>query len=282
MLSLYATLRNHLESVDSFDFVSTLTIIIGLVYFADDPLYRVGIAFFAVVSVVYAPAKRSFLFWTALAAYLTFMIALGWETATSDLYLYLYWCVALAVTRLSGQPKRVLSVVARYMIALVFLFSFFWKIVSPDFANGDFFRFSFALDARLAPVAVLFTPMTTQDFLRNREQASFSRLVEGGKVKLFESSQTRVLSRVLALTTLFTEFLVGLAFVTSWRRLGLFRDGLLLFFLLTTYTVAPITRFGALLACMGFSQTENRDYRSLFILAIFWIQISGLWRVFFA
>ena len=282
MLSLYATLRDHLESVDSFDFVSTLTIIIGLVYFADDPLYRVGIAFFAVVSVVYAPVKHSPLFWTALAAYLTFMVTLTWETATSDLYLYLYWCVALAVARLSGQPKKVLTVVARYMIALVFLFSVFWKIVSPDFANGDFFRFSFALDARLAPVAVLFTPMTMQDFLRNRELASFSRLVERGKVELFESKRTRVLSRVLAVTTLLTEFSVGLTFVAPWRRLALFRDGLLLFFLFTTYTVAPITRFGVLLACMGWSQTESRDYRSLFVLAIFWLQIFGLWQVFFS
>ena len=282
MLSLYNRLRNHIESVDSFELVSTLTIIIGIIYFADDPLYKVGLAVFAVASVVYASIKNSFLFWMALTAYLTFMVALSWETTTSDLYLYLYWCIALAVTRLSRHPKKALPIVARYMIALVFLFSVFWKVISPDFVNGDFFRFSFALDARLAPVAILLTPMTMQDFLRNRELASFSNLVKGGKVRLFESSRTRVLSRVLAATTLLIELLVGLTFVTSWRKLRSVREGLLLVFLLTTYTVAPITRFGALLACIGFSQTEDRDYKSLFILAIFWLQFSGLWQVFFA
>lgn len=282
MLSLYTRLRNHIQSVDSFELISTLTIIIGLAYFAEDPLYKVGMAVFAVASVVYAPIKTSFLFWTALAAYLTFMVTLSWETTTSDLYLYVYWCIALAVTRLSINPKRVLSIVARYMIALVFLFSFFWKITSPDFATGNFFRFSFALDARLAPVAILLTPMTMQDFLRNRKLASFSNLVNGNKFKLFESNRTRVLSQVLAVTTLFIELLIGLAFVASWRKLRSFGDGLLLLFLLTTYTVAPITRFGALLACIGFSQAEDHAYKSLFILAILWIQLSGLWQVFFA
>lgn len=282
MLSLYTRFRNHIESMDSFELVSTLTIIIGVIYFADDPLYKVGMAVFAVASVVYAPIKNSFLFWMALAAFLAFMVALSWETTTSDLYLYLYWCIALAVTRLSSNPKGTLAVVARYMIALIFLFSFFWKIISPDFATGNFFRFSFALDARLAPVAILLTPMTIQDFLRNRELASFRNLVQGDKVKLFESSQVRVLSRILAVTTLVIELLVGLAFVTSWRKFKLFKDGLLLLFLLTTFAVAPITRFGVLLACIGFSQAEDRDYKSLFILAIFWIQLSGLWQVFFS
>lgn len=282
MLNLYRRLRNQIESVNSLELVSMLTIVIGLIYIADDPLFKAGMALFAVASVAYAPLKNSFLFWMILAAFTTFMVALSWETAQNDLYLYLYWCIALAVTRLSGNPKKILAVVARYMIALVFLFSVFWKVISPDFANGDFYRFSFALDTRLAPIAIILTPMTMEDFLRNRELASFNNLVKEGKVELFESGRTRVLSRVLAVVTLFTELLVGVAFVASWRKLRSFRNGLLFAFLLTAYVIAPITRFGALLACIGFAQAEDRDYRSLFILAIFWIQLLEFRQVFFA
>jgi hypothetical protein len=213
---------------------------------------------------------------------------LNWQWADNHKYLIAYWCLALALSKLTDDPEGHLRTSARLMIGASFAFAVFWKVVSSDFLNGSFFETSLIFDDRFAYVARLLggliRPLAASNHAAEHSLLAFdSRLTV---VPLQYTDGVRILARFFTWWALITETLVALSFLCSNERklFGIRRDYFLLMFLFSTYSIASVIGFGWVLATMGYAQARDapRFVGRLYLWAVVVMQAYKLpWRAIF-
>lgn len=214
-------------------------------------------------AVLYRKASQSWLFWAVVTSVNGFALIQLWLDEGNHLYLYFYISLAILTALLSRAPAAVFRINARLIIGLVFAFATLWKLFTPSFISGEFFRYYLVHDDRLAPIGVVLTELTFDDVFLNRE--NLDRLPEG-EVTLIVPTGVKTLAVALTFLTILTEGVVAACFLWFGRRADKFRDASLIFFLIGAYLVVPVPAFGMGFACLGFGQSKWRYGKAAFLI----------------
>lgn len=240
------------------DLVLRLTLLDLLLRPIGDEELRFPILALAVAGIALPSFLRRPELWAGLALLTGLRVALDWPLPDNHAYLLCYWCLAIAISRLLPDDERVLALNARWLIALVFGLATAWKLVlSPDFADGTFFRATLLLDPRFENFTRLATGLSTEQIEAAR--AALGRHADGGTLPTLAatipSARFEVLAEAMTAWTLVIEAAVAIAF--AWPRdrgPSRARDALLIAFCASTYAVATVEGFGWLLVAMGLAQ----------------------------
>jgi hypothetical protein len=260
-----------------------LTLLLLLLHPVGSGWLRPSILALAAAGLVLPGALRHPALWFALALLGAWRVVAGWPLADNHAYLLIYWCLAIALARLAPDPERALAWNGRALVALVFAFAVLWKLLSPDYLDGRFFRVALVEDRRLEPFATVLGGLDRAQLLERR--AFVARHVDGpalqGKVPP-EPARLRTLALAATWLTFALEAALALAFLAPPGGREWLRHALLLFFCATTYAIAPVASFGWLLLAMGISQCEpaarrtRLAYLGVFAVLIFYARAPWL------
>jgi hypothetical protein len=216
---------------------------------------RPALLVFAAAGLVLPRARRAPLFWLALAGLAAWRVIEGWPLADNHAYLLAYWLLAAGLALLSREPGLVLAWNARALIGLAFAFAVVWKLLSPDYLDGRFFRVTLVEDRRLEPFT-RWAGGLDDEALRER-RSSFGQHVDAPGLTgpaPPEPARLRTLALAATWSALALEAAVAVAFLAPLGRCVWLRHALLLLFCATTYAIAPVASFGWLLLAMGVAQ----------------------------
>ena len=231
----------------------------------------------AAAGLVLPGGLRQPVLWLALALLAAWRVASGWPLADNHAYLLVYWCLAIALALLAADPERALAWNGRALVGLAFAFAVLWKLLSPDYLDGRFFRVALVEDHRLERVATALGGVEREALLARR--AFLGQHVDGPRLAGAaspEPARLRRLAHAATWLTLGLEGAVALAFLAPLGRGAWLRHGLLLAFCASTYAIAPVVSFGWLLLAMGVAQCAPETWRlraaylAVFALLIFY------------
>jgi hypothetical protein len=250
-----------------------------LVVLATDSAWTVAVpvVVLAVTGLVVPATTRRMTFWLALAAALAAAaVNKRWQLDNHQ-FLIVYWCAALGAAAPAVDAVRVRARAARILVGLVFVLAVGWKLLSPDFTQGAFLRYTLLTDPRFSEVATLVGGVAPSDLVDNRARHAAAARPDHpvGPLELRSGPRIDALAHALTGWTLLIEGAVAAAFLVPWRRLGRVRDGALITFVVTTYAVAPVTGFGWVLVAMGLSQADRhrRGVRVAYLAAFLLVQV---------
>jgi hypothetical protein len=212
--------------------------------------------------------------WLIIFCFMAGSLWIWRNSADNHKYLFAYWVLAGALAYPSGNAKATLAFNARYLIAGAFGWAVMWKVGLGEFTDGRFFYYTFLEDSRFEAVARYIGGVPVQDWGRFQDYLQVIKYypgVEGLKAVLPHYPSLWQASLAISYWTLGIEGLIALGFLCSHRR-GMLWVGqtALLIFILTTYPIAPVRMFAALLALMGFASTRDDQPRlRLVFLAVF-------------
>jgi hypothetical protein len=209
-----------------------------------------------------------------------------WFVVDNHAFLRVYWTLAIAVAASLRSPPADFAKGSRRLIGLVFLFATLWKaLLSPDFTDGRYLRFTFMTDSRLAEWSALLGDLPTerQDLNRDLVRDWLASPDAEWDVDFEEPPRLNAIARVSTALILILEFLIAISFLwPPGRGPSRLRDPLLLVFGATTYAVATVEGFGWLLCTMGLAQCDPGRprvalaYLSLFVLILVYARLPWL------
>jgi hypothetical protein len=196
----------------------------------------------------------------------------NWESTDNHKYLLAYWCAAIMLSLGAADQRGFLAKSARSLIGVSFAMAVLWKLRSPDFVTGDFFRIELMIDKRFLAVASWVGGVPTEEVQAFRSAwtslGTIRDVATFGGFSVELPQRMNVVAIAMTIWTLFIEVWVALAFLLPEKTLlGRFRDLPLLVFALSTYAVATVLGFGYLLLAMGLCQTRSRRARPAYIAA---------------
>jgi hypothetical protein len=207
-------------------------------------------------------------YWFALASIVSLGNYLTWYSADNHKYLMAYWCVALGCVHAVPQERRshVLTINARLLLGLCMAFATGYKVLTPSYIDGSFFRYRLLSDKRFKYVACHPGNVPLQTWRENRREED--KLVQGyiygqpvDTVQLIDSPRLRILALGMTWWALVIEGGLALLFLWPGERPALWRHRLLLLFVCTTYAIAPVIGFGWLLVLLGIAQVPESSRR---------------------
>jgi hypothetical protein len=226
----------------------------------------------AAAALIFAGLRAQPTLWAFLASAVGASAFYNWESTDNHKYLLAYWCVGIMLSLGASDQRDFLAKCGRSLIGVSFAMAVLWKIRSPDFITGDFFRIELLVDKRFVSVASWFGGMPVDEVQGFRSTwSSLGTIRDLGAFSGFSvelSPRMNAIAIAMTAWTLFIEIWVALAFLLPERSLlGRFRDLPLLTFALSTYSVATVLGFGYLLLAMGLCQTRSRLARPAYLAA---------------
>ncbi|NEP16858.1 MAG: hypothetical protein F6J97_08120 [Leptolyngbya sp. SIO4C1] len=218
--------------------------------------------------------------WLGLSGLLGLNTLIGWSALVNHEYLITYWVWVCAIATVAQAPGPVLAINAQRLIGLCFGFATLWKLLGGEYLDGSFLHLTLLLDSRLALGARLLGRVST-DLLDDNQTIFSSLSATAAPAALHTTSLLTWTSLLLSYWTIAIEGLIAIAFLfPRLKRLHALRDGLLLLFILTTYTLIPVFAFAAILLLMGLAQTysprRQRVYLILLLLLPLWLPLPQL------
>lgn len=220
-------------------------------------------------------------FWYLTALLLGTTIYFNWESSDNHKYLFVYWCLALCSTFSlpRHQWSEALTRTSRLLIALCMILATAWKAATPEYMDGRFFTFELLADDRFANFAHWMTGIPTATLELNRELRSLLTSNSAGwtpTVQLGGAEQVASLALFLTWWTVIIEGIIGVMFLLpAGKWTNRIRNGLLILFAATTYSVAPVRGFGWMLMLLGLAQcpapSDNKDE-----VKFRWAYLAGL------
>lgn len=196
--------------------------------------------------------------WTLITILLLVGLFPMYHYMDNHTYLTWYWVAAVTLCLWTSQEKSSIDFNARILIGLCFLFATIWKILSPEFLNGTFFHFTFLTDPRFFEFSELTAGITSE--IRTENFSEINKLTDSlnrdNVGMLTSSALVQPIAVFMAYWTVFIEGWIAIAFLMPRNYIvSRLRDIPLLIFMATTYPIATVTGFAALLATMGFAQS---------------------------
>lgn len=263
------------------DLYAIMTLLLLLLYPSNYWYVRIPITVLCVSAFVFRSLRLHPMFWFVVGMTVMAGNYQNWFIVDNHKYLLGYWCLALFCCLLTNDPEQSLAVIARRLVAFSFLFAVFWKIASSDYLNGTFFHYSLLLDQRFSGVSELLGGMTRELIEANRAAyralINFDSTIES--VQLIYTKGITNLARLITWWTLLIEAAVLVSFLSpAGKLIYRWRDFILIVFILSTYSVAPVLGFGWTLIIMGLAQCEDRYtyVRWLYMIAFIVLQIYNL------
>lgn len=201
-------------------------------------------------------------FWLLITLCIATWILRLWPLVDNHHYLAGYWSLAILLALCLPDPRASLTVSARWLLALVFLWAALWKgVFSPDFRDGRFFTVQLMSDSRFEQRAVLLSGLSLEEVRANRSflmQEKSDAVVDGEEVlpptitSLNTTPRFRFWVQVATWSVLAFEASLALVFLLPLGRwTDPLRHGGLMLFCLGTFAFAPVWTFGWLLLLLG-------------------------------
>jgi hypothetical protein len=278
--ALKRSLETLLSDVHLLDVVAAMTLLLLLLHTESEKYLRVPVTVLSTAGLLYRPLARRASFWFVVTAVLAVGHFTLWHLIDNHKYLMTYWCLALACSLRTEDPRRALAFNARLLIGLCFLFAVIWKVTSPDFLDGSFFHFTLLADSRFRNVTEVVGGLSPAQWAANeRAISSLSRFDSlQTAVQLQDAPRVVAIARFLTGWSMAVEVLVALVFLwPDGFRASKARDVALLLFLGSTYPVATVLGFAWLLAVMGLSQASGfRSSRLLYAILFVLLPLCDL------
>jgi hypothetical protein len=198
--------------------------------------------------------------WLAIVAVQGGVQVFRWEGIDDHVIVGTYWALAIALGLAVGAPARVVSVSARWMIGLIFLFAATWKWVTPEFRDGSFFTLHLLADPRFKTLADLVGGVDAASFDANRQLIGslYEVAPETRQVRLGMSLRISQMATVMTQWGLLIESVLALVWLAPLReRWVSVRHFALILFCATTYGLVAISGFGTILLVMGMASVEE-------------------------
>ncbi len=251
------TLRD-LRQGSTIEVVCTLTLVLVALNANEDPALFAAAVVGMAVGIVRADWSRTPWWWLTTAALLGIRQVLDWEGVDNHVVVTTYWCLALGLGLLANDPVRTIARTSRLLIGLVFAAAVYWKLRSPDFVSGEFFRFTLLFDDRFDHVARWIVGLDQVDIDANR--SAWNALAGGDPdtvVALEGGPRLGLVAVSMTWFALVVESAIAIAHLAPLRgRWPLARPISLLGFCLGTYLVVPVGGFGCLLATMALADDQ--------------------------
>lgn len=247
--------------MDPFD----LTALVSLAVLVPSPqragvVASAGLAVVAAAVVILPAVRRAWWPWAVFAVFHVVTYVSGWYLLDNHDALVAYWAMALAVAAASRRERvQVLATQARLMIGVTFALAAAWKLLSEQFRSGDFFAFALLVDPRFRGVTELVAGVPVDRVHANAAALSEAAWSWRGDpvVQLAGIEAVAGAAVFLTVATIVVEAGVALTMLApDGRRTGIVRSAMLAVFLVTTYLIVPVSRFGVLLAAMGVAQAS--------------------------
>ena len=255
----------------AFELVAAMTCLLVIVHAERDWFIRIPTLTLGVAGILHRPLARRAGYWFAMAGVLAVGHLVIWDTIDNHKYLMTYWCLALGIAFLTPRPLRTISVNARLLVGLCFLFATVWKLASPEFRDGTFFHFILVTDPRFRGIAEIVGGVSTTLTASNTAALEGLRRFSGAldSVALHSSQRIEWLAAFMTAWTIAVEGLAAVAFLwPEGKGISKVRDFVLIGFLITTYPIASVIGFGWLLVAMGLAQSTRTilQVRTLYVL----------------
>ena len=236
-------------------------------------------------SLVFRAVRRAPMTWLLLAVLVAARIVVVWPLSDNHIYLLCYWCLAIGLALSSQTPAATLATSGRWMLGAAFAMAVLWKVMSPDYLDGRFFRVTLLTDERFADASLVLGGLPPNQMAENRK--FLEPLPEGAQLldppAFVEPPRLRALAAVATWGGLVLEALVALlCLIPVAGRIQVVRHAALLMFCATTYALAPVAGFGWLIATLGLAQclpSQQRlrgAYISVFLLIVLYSEIPWI------
>ncbi len=263
-----------------------LSVLVLLLYGASYWYVSIPISILCLSGILFDRLRLNGYFWFAIACFLLCGIGNNWQTDDNHKYLICYWTLALCICLFQKDDYQVLARVARLLVGLTFAFATLWKLISPDFLNGDFFLHCFFYDSRfsvrLVSLGIIGDAPISQASQALKHLTHIGSDV--GSIGLPDISHIRPLAIALAYWTVLIEGLIAVSFLCSpLTSLSRFRFVFLWIFIVSTYAFAPVIGFGWILLVLAYAscQPDEQAFKKLFIYTFLFLQCFRLpWPYF--
>lgn len=263
---------SQIAEMDLVDLALRMTLLALFLHPIGNWLLRPLILGLAAGSFLFPGFLRNPWLWGVLTILTALRVALDWQLADNHGYLLCYWCLAATLALVSDDPRACLALNGRLLIGWAFAFATLWKLLSPDYLDGRFFRVTLLVDLRFAEFAQLVGSLTPD--LLDRLREFIDQHTDGSSFAPLPTPS--VPARFLWLARFLTWWTVGIegaiALTFLWplgRGLSQGRNVVLLVFCATTYAVATVSGFGWLLLSLGIAQCGRKRRTRLLYLAVF-------------
>jgi hypothetical protein len=270
-------LSRQLNGRSSFD-LACLCALLFAVGFGSDSWLTLMAGIIVLMAIGWKPAWIQHpILWLVLSLAWGTQVALHWFDSDNHRFLFVYLCLALFLH--ADHPKRdeLFALAARLLIGAVFCIAVIQKVSNAEFRSGAYMEITLLTDARVVPIlkqALGLDGSTAQLNLERMES-----VVDGSRqtsVALIRPPLLRRGAIVLTWWTVLIETLIAMTFLIP--RLGRWRNEFLQIFLITSYTLIPITGFGLILVALGVGQSQVRGFAPrlgyLFALGVLIVSLS--------
>lgn len=260
------------------------------------PVFLVPIVAVAAVGLLVERCRLDSRIWVVLTVLMVVSLFDGWQPKDNHEFLYVYLCgLLLCVARIGevytkADRDAVLAVGSRWMLGVLMVAAVIWKCSTPDFLSGEMYQWMLLINSLPVDVAG-FLGLVDPAVIADNQQAG--RFLAHGylsdspeeSVLLEGPERLRYLAVVMAWWTIGVEAAVGILFLwprgsgKSKRYLFHARRVMLIFFMVTTYLVAPVVGFGWALAALGLGSCAQRPtwYRPIFLgLAVVFLPVLAV------
>ncbi len=247
--------RSVRHQLDGVELAAYLLPVVLMVNSVDTPyLLSLNLAFAAAIFGVPAVRRHRWTFLVLAACWVPDLL-LRWFRYEDHVYLGVYWCFALGLSRFSADPLVTLRTNARLLIGLCFTFAVIAKIRAPEFLDGTLFHYTLLIDYRFREIITATVGGLSPEMVVNNSQmlADLNRWDAAGEVAALHSPpRVRSAAWLMTVGTLVMECALAVVFLAPDRTsLARWRHTVLIGFCLCVYAVAPVIGFGCLFLGMG-------------------------------
>jgi hypothetical protein len=264
----------------------TLSLVVVVLNTNDDVVLFVPAIAAMAVGLLRPDWSRRSVWWLTAGALIAARQLSAWEGVDNHVVVTTYWCLALGVGLLADDPESVLARSARLIIGLVFGLAVYWKLASPDFLSGDFFRFTLLVDERFRAVAIHVAGVPRSVYESNLEvlRTLYQDIPTDREVELGGGPRLGTIAVAMTWFAVTVESVIAVAHLAPLpRRWAVLRPLTLMAFGIGTYLVVPVGGFGCLLATLALADDElTPAWRRGILWAFVGLLIYGpLWRLVF-
>ncbi len=264
----------HVEKWSLVELVSMLTLILVLFHGFVSDNFKYPVQLFFLIALFYRPILISSVAWGILAMISTYEVINFWHHTANHKFLTAYWLWTLCIThwcQSQESKERNLLTNARFLIMLTMAGACIQKLFSSSYMDGSFFEITMlttpAFDFMLQLIGVdSFLPNMTTTAISDLRSASVEVINE--TISLPLTYGYHWFAMIITIWNLFIQFLLEALCLFQGHKPQLIFHWLFLFFIQTTYFVAPFVGFGFLICIWGYVLSAKRFPRVSYLYLI--------------
>jgi len=214
-------------------------------------------------------------FWSVLLLLQSVDLYFSWLSKANHGWVMWYWCIAMFIAVIQSDKKIEFQVIqnsARWLLIIVMLAAVYYKGISPEYMNGDFFEFNLASNMNMVPFVAIISDLSYSELISNARATS--DVVGELRTENTELKTSWVLHYIAIVTTwwvLLIELVIGALLLFYKKIADWWAHVMHAWFIVGAYAAAPIVGFGWILIVLGYALAwdQSKSIRQMyFALAI--------------